>query len=82
MSSDIATGQEIETLTLGAEWDDDLIKTLKQSLLDLGAEAIDSNWSVGGSQEIATEKWKLDNDLIKRHDKNIKIHASNTSNVR
>ncbi len=56
---------ELETIVLGDEYDDELRDALRLVLLNGGAVGIDASWGVGGSQEIETIQVKLGSDLIK-----------------
>jgi hypothetical protein len=44
------------TINLGAETDDDLFERLRIAIIDLGGSIDDSEWALGGSQEVTTYK--------------------------
>jgi hypothetical protein len=55
---------EKKTVVLGNEWDERLKASLKRALLDLGAVREGHEWAVGGSQELTTSKWRLNNEWV------------------
>ncbi|MDP3654221.1 MAG: hypothetical protein Q8R67_21330 [Rhodoferax sp.] len=46
----------MHTINLGPETDDDLFERLRTAIIDLGGSITDSEWVLGGSQEITTYK--------------------------
>jgi hypothetical protein len=53
-----------KTIVLGAEFDENLRRTLVQLMRELGATTLDSDWSLVGSQDVASAKLEVRGRII------------------
>ncbi len=52
------------TVTLGDEYDFELLRILKDILLECGAVELNHSSCIGGSQEIESISYKIENDVV------------------
>jgi len=53
-----------KTVVLGDEYDDQLKERLIDELKSMGAIPLSSDWSLGGSQELATYSVRIGDDVL------------------